>query len=138
MRIRPEMNILESMAPWLYDMGIPINGPTEYEYISNFFENDSLSSGVIKSPIVSSTVYDKDIDYIYPKSGNVYRIPAWISQFQKQLKSMRNLQNDWNGYGSSAPNSISIRNSQTVLDILHILNFSPISMVPSAEDGIAI
>jgi hypothetical protein len=51
---------------------------------------------------------------------------------------MRNLQNDWNGYGSSAPNSLAIRNSQTVLDVLHVLNFSPISIVPSAEDGIAI
>lgn len=138
MTILFQENRSESLASWLYEGGIPINVSAECDHISDFFENDSLGSGVIKSPIVSSTVYDKDIDYIYPENRNVYRVPTWISIFQKQLKSMRNLQNDWNGYGSSAPNSIAIRNSQTVLDILHAINFSPISIIPSAEDGIAI
>ena len=138
MTIRFQENRSESLAYWLYERGIPINVSTEYERISDFFENDSLWAGIVNWPIVSSTVYEKDIDYIYPESGVVYRIPPWISLFQKQLKSMRNLQSDWNGYESSAPNSIAISNSQTVLDILHTINFSPISIVPSAEDGIAI
>jgi hypothetical protein len=136
--MQSEFNSSESLASWLYERGIPIDVATECENIGDFSENDSLGSVVIRSPIVSSTVYEKDIDYIEPESGNVYRIPAWISLFQIQLKSMRDLKNDWNGYGSLAPNSIAIRNSQTVLDILHVLSFSPSSIVPSAEDGIAI
>jgi hypothetical protein len=138
MNLLYEINSSESLASRLYKSGIPINVATDCEFTSYFTEDDSLGSEIIKVFNVSSTVHDKDVAYIFVENSNVNRGPSWISLFQKQLKSMRNLQNDWNGYGSSAPNSIAIRNSQTVLDILHILNFSPISIVPSAEDGIAI
>jgi len=138
MTIQLEINSSESLASWLYESGIPINVATDYEPTNYFIENDSLGSVVIKLPIVSSAVHEKGLKYIYIESLEVCRGPAWISLLQNQLKSFQNLQNDWNGYGSSAPNSIAIRNSQTVLDILHILNFAPSSIVPSAEDGIAI
>ena len=138
MTIQSEINSSESLASWLYDSGIPINIATDCDINSYFIENDSLGSGIIKLPIAFSTVDEKGLKYIYIEGWEVHRVPAWISLFQNQLNSFRNLQNNWNRYGSLAPNSIAIRNSQTVIDNLHILNLSPSSIAPSAEDGIAI
>lgn len=137
MRMRSELDGSESLAS-LYKSGMPINVATNYKLYDAFFENDSLGSSKIELPNVSSTIDDKGIAYRYPKRDCVYSVPSWISKFQNQLKSFRSLHDDWNGYGSLAPNSIALINSQTVLDILHKLNFPPIAMVPSAEEGVAI
>jgi hypothetical protein len=137
MRKRPEIDGSESLASWLYKSGIPINVATNGDLINKFSEND-VGSAKVKLPIDLSTAHDKRVKYFVKQSGEVYRFPSWIFKFQNQLKSLRSLKDDWNGYGSSAPNNIALRNSQTVLDILHRINFPPISIVPSAEDGIAI
>ena len=119
MIIQPEYNSSESLASMLYKSGIPIGVATECPLISYYFEEDSLDSSIVKLPIVSSTVHEKGLKYFYIEDGEVCSIPSWISLFQNKLNSFRNLKNDWNGYGSSAPNSIALRNSQTVIDILH-------------------
>jgi hypothetical protein len=131
------MDTLESVASWLYECGIPINVATDSGLINAYYEND-VGSAKIKSPLISQSGNDKSVIYFVIQTDGVNRAPSWISKFQKQLKSLRSLQDDWNGYGSSAPNDIALINSQTVLDILHEMNFPPITIVPSAEDGIAI
>lgn len=135
---QPELNSSGSSFR-LYEKGSHNNVATDYKLFDTIFENDSLGHDIIESPNDFSTSDERDTRYIFPESGDVYRVViSWISKFQNQLNSLRKIQNNWNGYGSSAPNSIAIRNSQTFLDTLHILNFSPSSIVPSAEDGIAI
>jgi hypothetical protein len=63
---------------------------------------------------------------------------SWISDFRQQLDEMRNLPDDWNGYGSAAPNAMAIRNSLEALYLLHEMDFPPSQLVPSAEEGVGI
>jgi hypothetical protein len=137
MKPRSEVDCSESLASWLYEKGLPIDVATDIDFIDSFFENDSVGCDIVKLEIISLKD-EKSVRYFVPEAANVYKTKSWILKFQNQLKSFRRLQDDWNGYGSLAPNSIAIRNSQTVLDILHVMNFSPIAMVPSAEEGVAI
>jgi hypothetical protein len=137
MTIQSEINSSESLASWLYERGIPINVATDGGMIYDFSKND-VGSAKIQPSIISPTENEKNINYFVLKTENVDRAASWILKFQNQLKSFRTLKDNWNGYGSSAPNSIALINSQTVLDILHQMNFPPMAIAPSAEDGIAI
>ena len=137
MKPRSETDCSESLASWLYERGLPIDVAADNNFIGNFFENDSVGYDLVELPVIYLTD-EKNAIYFVPKTLNIYKTKPWILKFQNQLKSFRSLKDDWNGYGSLAPNNIAIRNSQTVLDILHVLNYSPSSVLPSAEDGIAI
>src|SRR5665648_338322 len=106
MAIQLEINSSESLASWLYESGKPIDVATDCDIDSCYIENDSLGSEIIKLPITLSTVDEKGLKYFYIEGWEGHWVPAWISLFQNQLKSFRNIQNDWNGYGSLAPNSI--------------------------------
>jgi len=105
---------------------------------ASWLRKNNVGSDKIKVPIIFSAEHEMRVPYFVQNSFYVDRFPSWISKFQDQLKSLRNLQDDWNGYGSYAPNSIALINSQTVLDILHKMNFPPMAIAPSAEDGVAI
>jgi hypothetical protein len=137
MTILFEFNSSESLAFGLYKSGIPIDVATDGGLINAYSKND-VGSVKIKSPVISQEEHDKSVNYIVQPTEIVDSAASWILQFQNQLRSIRDLQDDWNGYGSKAPNSIALINSQTVLDILHQMNFSPMAIAPSAEDGIAI
>lgn len=137
MTILSEFNSSQSLASCLYKSGIPIDVATDGGLINAYSKND-VGSAKIKSPIISQSDHEKSINYFVLQTINVDSAASWILKFQNQLRSLRNLQDDWNGYGSKAPNSIALINSQTVLDILHQMNFPPMAIAPSAEDGIAI
>jgi hypothetical protein len=126
MRISHEIDGSKSPAFWLPKRGIPTKNVAD------------VGSDKIKVPIILSPEHAIRVPYFVQKSCYVDRFPSWIFKFQNQLKSLRSLKDDWNGYGSLAPNSIAFINSQTVLGILHQMNFSPMAIAPSAEDGIAI
>jgi len=137
MTILSEFNSSESLASCLYKRVIPIDVAADGGLINAYSKND-VGSAKIESPIIPQSENDKNIIYFILHAENVDRAASWISKFQNQLRSIRDLQDDWNGYGSKAPNSIALINSQTVLDILHQMNFPPMAIAPSAEDGIAI
>jgi hypothetical protein len=133
---RIENDSSESLASWLYEKGLPIDVSTDNNFIENYLENDSVSCDIVKSGSIL-LIDEKRIKY-FAQQTEIYKTKPWILKFQNELKSLRNLHDDWNGYGSLAPNNIALINSQTVLDILYIMNFSPVAMVPSAEEGVAI
>jgi hypothetical protein len=137
MKPRSEIDTTESLASWLYERKLPIDIANDSNFMDNFVENDSVDYEIVELPVISLTD-EINVIYFVPKTFDVYKTKSWILKFQNQLKSFRSLKNDWNGYGSLAPNNIAITNSQTVLDILHQMNFSPMAIAPSAEDGIAI
>lgn len=57
---------------------------------------------------------------------------------EQPLDEMRRLPDNWNGYGSAAPNSIAFRTVEDVLFILHQMDFWPTQLEPSAEEGISL
>jgi hypothetical protein len=137
MMMSPEIDGSKSPASWLRKNRIHSSGATEGDLI-NRFSNYDVGSDKIKVPIILPTNHEIRVPYFIQKSCYMGSISSWISKFQDQLKSLRSLKDDWNGYGSLAPNNIALINSQTVLDILHQMKFSPMAIAPSAEDGIAI
>ncbi|MGB7913499.1 MAG: hypothetical protein WCF59_14885 [Desulfobaccales bacterium] len=66
------------------------------------------------------------------------RDAAWIRNCRHELEQMHHLSNNWNGYGSIPPNATAIKNTQDVLDNLYEMNLAPVSVAPSAEDGVTI
>jgi hypothetical protein len=63
---------------------------------------------------------------------------SWQNSFKTKLKEFRQLTDNWNGYGSSAPNRIAIGSCETILNILHEKNFQPSTIYASAQDGVTI
>jgi hypothetical protein len=61
---------------------------------------------------------------------------AWLARLSQQLEEMKDLSDNWNGYGSAAPNAIAFRTATNILFVLHQLGFSPTQIAPSAEEGI--
>jgi len=59
---------------------------------------------------------------------------GWI----RSLKSLEALTNNWNTYGSPAPNAQAIEMASSVLDLLAISGVSPEAVNASAEGGVAI
>ncbi|MFZ0052558.1 MAG: hypothetical protein WAK96_12355 [Desulfobaccales bacterium] len=76
-----------------------------------------------------------DLDF-FTIIGN--RDAAWIRNCRHELEQMHHLPNNWNGYGSIPPNANAIKNTQDVLDNLYEMNMAPVSVAPSAEDGVTI
>ncbi len=62
---------------------------------------------------------------------------SWLQTFQTRLYSMRNLSDNWNGYGSAAPNREAFLNAEDVILVLHQKGLEPHRISPSAEEGIA-
>jgi len=91
---------------------------------------DTFEVSITKHNIVKK---EKDFDTLKPIKSR-----PWIKHFQDKLYSLRGLPNNWNGYGSAAPNSIAIRYAQDILDILYENDFSPDEIFPSSEEGVAL
>jgi hypothetical protein len=79
-----------------------------------------------------------DVNPAFTGIGTVRNITGWVRSFQLQLNNMRSIPNNWNGYGSEAPNSRAIRNMQDVIDIVYKKELTPDSLTPSADDGIGL
>ncbi|MGO9689909.1 MAG: hypothetical protein ACLP2X_15380 [Syntrophobacteraceae bacterium] len=62
---------------------------------------------------------------------------SWLQTFNTKLSSMRTLADNWNGYGSAAPNRDAFRNAEDLMMVLHQKGLEPIRIAPSAEEGIA-
>lgn len=62
----------------------------------------------------------------------------WLNNFQRKIIEIRKLSDNWNGYGSKAPNATALRASQDIFDSLHKMDFAPTKVAPSAEDGVSI
>jgi hypothetical protein len=107
------------------------------------FFSESLAFGTEQEELVKlsydssseTSISDEEGDGIHPPNLDD---KSWIGYFQRKLDSMRNIPDDWNGFGSASPNVIAIRNSQDVLDILHVMQLIPKDINPSADDGIGI
>jgi hypothetical protein len=66
------------------------------------------------------------------------RRQSWLQTIEAKLSSMRTLSDNWNGYGSAAPNRDAIRNAEGVINILHQKGYEAHRISPSADEGIAI
>ncbi|GEM_PF-3875807 len=55
-----------------------------------------------------------------------------------RVNSLRNLQDDWNSYGAAAPNKRARFWARRVLDELVGLNFAPLTVTASSDEGVAI
>jgi hypothetical protein len=90
----------------------------------------------IKFPNLSQTVslaisspLDAEI-----KSG---KVSSWIDIFTQQLNGLSQLELNWNGYGSAAPNANAFTTAQNVLMLLFEMDFGPTRLLPCAEEGIS-
>jgi len=63
---------------------------------------------------------------------------SWLEVALRELEAMRQLEANWDGRGSEAPNDLALANSKRVLLQLSDLGFPPRSINASAGDGIAI
>ena len=54
------------------------------------------------------------------------------------LAPLFNLSDNWNGYGSEAPNALSLHNAALFLDLLRFIGAWPESISASAEGGVAL
>ncbi|MHC4197049.1 MAG: hypothetical protein ACYSRP_03940 [Planctomycetota bacterium] len=64
--------------------------------------------------------------------------PAWLGKFVQKLEEIKNLPNDWNGYGTAAPNALAVLNIWEVIEVLQDMDFAPAQISPSADEGITI
>jgi hypothetical protein len=58
--------------------------------------------------------------------------------FQKQLDEIKKLPDNWNGYETSAPNSLAFHTVEEISLILHEMDFWPTQLNPSAEEGMSL
>jgi hypothetical protein len=77
----------------------------------------------------SPSVLDNSIRTIFPTSFDI---------FQQQLDRLKNLNDDWNGYGSAAPNYDAISTAQNIIDELREMDFVPENVASSSEGGVGI
>jgi hypothetical protein len=63
---------------------------------------------------------------------------SWLQTLEAKLSSMRTLSDNWNGYGSAAPNKDAFRNAEDLIMVLHQKGLEPSRIAPSAEEGIAL
>ncbi len=61
-----------------------------------------------------------------------------LRELERQLAALRDTPNDWDGYGSPAPNSIAIETAGVVLRSVVASGFAPKRVVVSADGGIGI
>lgn len=108
-----------------------------------YFTASSLSTGA--NPVtrfVPSDAYNKTAPQVTDKhlqSGWwVANVESWISRYYRQLDEFKELQDNWNGYGSEAPNNIALTLSHELGDILHEREFEPTRVLPSAEEGVGV
>lgn len=64
--------------------------------------------------------------------------PSEYEHLRTQLRELEKLGDDWNGYGSEAPNAQAIQAASTALAILHDLGSLPSRIVASADGGAAL
>lgn len=69
---------------------------------------------------------------------NRKRIQEPLVSVTERLKSMRNLRNNWDGFGSAAPNAMALRVACDVLLALHEDALSPTEIGPSVEEGVTV
>jgi len=77
------------------------------------------------------------------KSGQGFVVPRrlpdfYFQQLNQKVTGFSKLPNNWDGYGASAPNSVSISHALLILTILERLRLRPSCVTPSVENGIAI
>ena len=70
--------------------------------------------------------------------GHLSQGVSWLSRSRKSLDSMGMLPDNWNGYGSVAPNRIALYYAAQILDVLAVMGFAPANVVPSADNGVGI
>jgi hypothetical protein len=63
---------------------------------------------------------------------------AWLLRARALVESTKNLQDNWNGYGSEAPNDVARSHAARALDLLAEMGFAPLNVGASAENGVGI
>ncbi len=69
---------------------------------------------------------------------NRNRIQGPLVSVAERLKSMRNLRDNWDGFGSTAPNAMALRVACDVLLALHEDALTPTEIGPSVEEGVTL
>lgn len=62
----------------------------------------------------------------------------WFSVFEKRIKALSQLSNDWDSYGAEAPNGKATYWAGRVILELRDLGLAPDSILPSVEGGVGI
>ena len=101
-------------------------------------EKSATEQGIYTRWKVSSTKHNLVQNAQYYNNLITFRRKPWLRYFQDQLYNLRSIPDNWNGYGSAAPNSIAIRYAQDILDILYENDFPPEKISPSSEEGVAL
>lgn len=70
-------------------------------------------------------------------AGKIVTIPIPLP-WRNELDRIRSIKDNWNGYGSRAPNLTALRYSQDVLDALHNAGELPSNIAPCADEGVTI
>ncbi len=63
---------------------------------------------------------------------------SWVLAFSRQMEGMRNLSENWDGYGTIPPNATALRIAQDALDILYDIDLCPSNLSPSVEEGVTV
>jgi len=100
--------------------------PYAMSCIETYFSSSTLD-------LYKDILADPDIQILNRK-----RIQEPLVSVAERLKSMRNLRNNWDGFGSAAPNAMALRVACDVLLALHEDALSPTEIGPSVEEGVTV
>lgn len=127
---------------------IPFRGGSSAPVIRGFQGNSPVVWA--SDPIKKHTTYRTDVFdssatpdlYIRILADQDIQIPsrkkiqAPLVNVEQQLRSMRNLRENWDGLGVAAPNAMALRVAQDVRLALHEVAATPTEIGPSVEEGI--
>lgn len=59
-----------------------------------------------------------------------------IGDLTRKLNEIYKLSDNWDGYGTAAPNTMAFLHAWDVIEVLRNIDFIPVKLIPSAEEGI--
>lgn len=99
------------------------------------YPNASKNLTTISRPnLFVSPASDKDLTE-YMKAMEVHRISEG---FQRKLRAMENLEDNWDTYGAEAPSLETISNAIDLLVRMEQISFLPSDVLASSEGGVAL
>ncbi len=101
--------------------------------------SDAPITGNSRNVTQTTTAKQKGLMAKVPEDlDNPYDARSPFLKLFGRVNSLRNLQDDWNSYGSAAPNTKARFWARRVLHELAHLNFAPLTVTASSDEGVAI
>lgn len=124
--LKHEATTSRSSSNTYYSSGSPISTPYKIQ-VPNLQGEDIKNSSTarVRLPLLSNSLFE------------TYTV-NWLSECIHRLESLRKLQKNWNSYDSEPPNSTALYWGRVVIEILTSINFPPLHISASAEEGINI